>query len=188
MMKSVALGALVFTLSACGSTAPPAAEQASTPTTEPVPTSRNIITEGVHDKRVGQPGGFGCGAGPDATCDTTFTVTAIELNPPCAEAAPPTQRLLRIEVDVEAAVAFQYEQPETALTLRNWAVETPGGAMHYDLKMIDQCSPDPGVFVGDLVPGTHPRDSVVIVAPETATWLWLGYEQTAYRWPIRPPV
>jgi hypothetical protein len=62
------------------------------------------------------------------------------------------------------------------------------GAMHYDLQMVDKCSPHPGVFTGPLAPATHPRDSVVVFAPTAATFLWLEYEKTAYRWPVRPPV
>jgi hypothetical protein len=160
-----------------------------TATTEPTPSTRNIITEGIHDKRVGQPGGFGCGEGPDAVCDVTFTVTAIDLNAPCPGVTPPAgNRLLRIEVDAQAPLTFHYEPPATALMLSHWAFETANGAMQYDLKMVDACSPDPGVFVGPLAPATHPRDSVVVIAPTDATFLWMEYEKTAYRWPVRPPV
>jgi hypothetical protein len=60
--------------------------------------------------------------------------------------------------------------------------------MHYDLQKVDGCSPDPAVFVGPLAPAAHPRDSVVVIAPTAATWLWLEYGKTAYRWPVRPPV
>jgi hypothetical protein len=28
----------------------------------------------------------------------------------------------------------------------------------------------------------------VVIAPTAATWLWMEYEKTAYRWPVRPPV
>lgn len=183
------VAALLALVAACGNEHT-AADPASptTATTEPTPSKRNIITEGVHDKRVGQPGGFGCGEGPDAVCDVTFTVTAVELNPPCPIAPPSGERLLRIEVDAQAPAAFQYEPPMTALELSHWAIETADGKMQYDLQMVDTCSPDPGVFVGPLVPATHPRDSVVVIAPTAATWLWMEYEKTAYRWPVRPPV
>jgi hypothetical protein len=101
---------------------------------EPTPSTRNIITEGVHDKRVGQPGGFGCGEGSDAVCDVTFTVTAVELNPPCPAAPPSGKRLLRIEVDAQAPTAFQHEPPATARMLSHWAIKTPDGKMQYNLQ------------------------------------------------------
>jgi hypothetical protein len=188
-MRRLTFAALLFLVAACGGeqmAADPASSK--TATTEPTPSTRNIITEGIHDKRVGQPGGFGCGEGPDAVCDVTFTVTAIEQNPPCRVAPPSGTRMLRIEVDAQAPLAFQYEPPATALMLSNWAIETADGAMHYDLQMVDKCRPHPGVFTGPLVPATHPRDSVVVIAPTAATFLWLEYEKTAYRWPVRPPV
>jgi hypothetical protein len=188
-MRRLVFGAVLLLVAACGgeqTAADPAAP--TTATTEPTPSTRNIITEGIHDKRVGQPGGFGCGEGPDAVCDVTFTVTAVEQNPPCPVAPPPGMRLLRIEVDAQAPLPFQYEPPATALQLSHWAIETADGKMHYDLQMVDVCSPDPGVFVGPLVPATHPRDSAVVIAPTGAAWLWMEYEKTAYRWPVRPPV
>ncbi len=189
-MRRLAFGAMLLIVGACGGeqTAAGPAASSRTATTEPIPSTRNIITEGVHDKRVGQPGGFGCGDDPDAVCDVTFTVTAVELNPPCPVAPPPGSRLLRIEVDAQAPLAFQYEPPVTAMQLSHWAIETADGNMQYNLQMVDACSPDPGVFVGSLVPATHPRDSVVVIAPTAATWLWMEYEKTAYRWPVRPPV
>jgi hypothetical protein len=189
MMRRLVFAAVLLLVAACSgqqTTAEPASSR--TATTEPTPSTRNIITEGIHDKRVGQPGGFGCGDGPDAVCDVTVTVTAVELNPPCAVAPPSGMRLLRIEVDAQAPLAFQYEPPATALMLSHWAIETADGKMQYDLRMVDACSPDPGVFVGPLVPATHRRDSVVVIAPTAATWLWMEYEKTAYRWPVRPPV
>jgi hypothetical protein len=78
--------------------------------------------------------------------------------------------------------------PATALMLSHWALETPDGAMRYGVQMVDKCSPHPGVFTGPLAPAAHPRDSVVVLAPTDATLLWLEYEKTAYRWPLRPPV
>ena len=189
MRRLVVWAALL--LAACGgehTAAEPAPASSRTAPTEPVPSTRNIITEGVHDKRVGQPGGFGCGDGPDAVCDVTFTVTAVELNPPCPVAPPSGSRMLRIEVDVKAPLAFQYGPPVAALQLSHWAIETADGSVQSNLQMVDACSPDPGVFVAPLVPATHPRDSVVVIAPTAATWLWMKYEQTAYRWPVRPPV
>jgi hypothetical protein len=187
-VKRLVVGAVLL-LAACGGEQQ-AAEPASSPTatTEPTPSKRNIITEGVHDKRVGQPGGFGCGDGPDAVCDVTFTVTALELNPPCPVAPPSGMRLLRIEVDAKAPLAFRYQPPATALELSHWSIEKADGDTQYDLQMVDACSPDPGVFVGPLAPAGHPRDSVVVIAPNAATWLWMDYEKTAYRWPLRPPV
>ncbi|MDT5018423.1 MAG: hypothetical protein QOD39_4583, partial [Mycobacterium sp.] len=115
-MKHPAAVAVLVLVAACGSE-PSVAERApTTATTEPTPTSRNIITEGIHDKRVGQPGGFGCGDGRDAVCDVTFTVTAIEQDPPCPNASTPAgSRLLRIEVDAGAPLAFQHDPPATAL-------------------------------------------------------------------------
>ena len=78
-MRRLACAAALLPITACGG------EQTSddripstTETREPTPSTRNIITEGIHDKRVGQPGGFGCAEGPNAVCDVTFTVTAIE--------------------------------------------------------------------------------------------------------------
>jgi hypothetical protein len=188
-MRRLAFATVLLLVAACGGEQT-AVDQASskTATTEPTPSTRNIITEGIHDKRVGQPGGFGCGEGPDAICDVTFTVTAIDQNPPCPVAPPAGMRLLRIEVDAKAPVAFQYEPPVTALMLSHWAIETADSTMQYDLQMVDACSPDPGVFVGPLAPATHPRDSMVVIAPTRATWLWMEYEKTAYRWPVRPPV
>jgi hypothetical protein len=187
-MKLVLTAALMFALAACGGEQTVAEPAPTTATTEPVPSTRNIITEGIHDKRVGQPGGFGCGTGSGAVCDTTFTVTAIERNPPCPADQPPAgTQLLRIEVDVEASATFQYPVTETALLLANWAVETGDGVLH-DLRMVDACSPGPGVFVQPLTPAVHARDSVVVVAPARTTWLWLRYENTAYRWGVRPPV
>lgn len=178
----------MFTLAACGGGQTVAERTSLTSTTEPVPSTRNIITEGIHDKRVGQPGGFGCGDGPDAVCDALFTVTAIDRNPPCNADAPPAGTLmLRIEVDVEASATFQFPEPETTLRLANWAVETDDGVLH-DLQMVEACSPDAGVFVRPLVPAIDARDSVVVVVPSRAAWLWLKYENTAYRWPVRPPV
>jgi hypothetical protein len=97
-------------------------------------------------------------------------------------------RLLRIEVDAQAPLAFQYQPPATALMLSHWAIETADGAMHYDLQIVDKCSPHPGVFTGPLAPATHPCDSVVVFAATAATFLWLEYEKTEYRWPVRPPV
>jgi hypothetical protein len=156
-------------------------------TTEPAPTSRNIVTEGVFDKRVGQPGGLGCGEGPDAVCDVVFTVTALEQDPTCpGVSAPAGMRLLRIEVDAEAAATFQFEQPPTALLLAHWDVETDDGARH-PLRMVDTCSPDAGVFAEPLAAGAHPRDSVVVEAPKRATFLWLQYLQTTWRWSVRAP-
>lgn len=188
-MKRLGFAALLFLVAACTGGQPVAENSPSTPTTEPIPSTRNIITEGLHDKRVGQPGGFGCGEGPDAVCDVTFTVTAIEQDPPCPGGILPAgKRLLRIEVDAQAPMASQYEPPPTALMLSHWALETADGAMHYDLQMVDACSPRPGVFAGPLAPATHPRDSVVVIAPSQVTFLWLGYEKTAYRWPVRPPI
>ncbi|HEX2400787.1 MAG TPA: hypothetical protein VHJ79_12520 [Mycobacterium sp.] len=188
-MRRLAVAAVLMLVAACGSEQPVAETSPSTPTTEPIPSTRNIITEGLHDKRVGQPGGFGCGEGPDAVCDVTFTVTAIEQNPPCPGGILPAgKRLLRIEVDAQAPLEYQYEPPPTALMLSHWALETADGAMHYDLQMVDACSPRPGVFAGPLAPATHPRDSVVVIAPSQVTFLWLGYEKTAYRWPVRPPI
>jgi hypothetical protein len=166
MMRRLACAAMLLLVAACGRERPAAGPASpSTATTEPTPSTRNIITEGIHDKRVGQPGGFGCGDGPDAACDVTFTVTAIEQNPPCPGVAPPAgMRLLRIEVDAQAPLAFQYEPPAKALMLLHWALETADGAMHFDLHMVDACSPRPGVFTTPLVPATHPRDSVVVTA------------------------
>ena len=57
-------------------------------------------------------------------------------------------QLLRVEVDAQASPAFQYEPSATALQLSHWAVETADGKMQYDLRVVDACSPDPGVFVG----------------------------------------
>ena len=137
---------------------------------------RNVVTEGIHDKRVGQPGGFGCGDGPDAVCDVTFTVTAIEQNPPCPGAPPSGMRLLRIEVDAQAPLAFQYEPPATALLLSHWAIETADGKMQYNLQMVDACSPDPGVFVGPLPP---------LPIPATAWWSSRRPAPPGYGWNMR---
>jgi len=66
-MRRLACAAMLLLVAACGeeqTSTDPAAS--TTATTEPTPSTRNIITEGIHDKRVGQPGGFGCGEGPDA--------------------------------------------------------------------------------------------------------------------------
>jgi len=115
-------------------------------------------------------------------------VTAIELDPLCPAAAPAGKRLLRFEVDAQASQAFQFTPPATALLLDNWAVETDDGALHQDLQVVDACSPDSGVFIRPIAAGSHPRDSVVVIAPSRATWLWLQYEKTPYRWPVRPPV
>lgn len=188
-MRRIALAALLILITACGEQTV-ADPTPTTATTEPTPTSRNITTEGIHDKRVGQPGGFGCGEGPDAACDVLFTVTAIELNPPCPGVTPQAgQRLLRVEVDAAASLRFQYAVPRTALMLVHWAIETDNGDVQRDLRAVDACSPHQGVFAAPLEPGTHPRDSVVVFAPSRATWLWLEYEETAtYRWPVRPPV
>src|SRR4029077_11139905 len=122
MMRRLACAAMLLLVAACGREQPAAGPASpSTATTEPTPPTRNSITEGIHDKRVGQPGGFGCGDGPDAACDVTFTVTAIEQNPPCPGVAPPAgMRLLRIEVDAQAPLAFQYEPPAKALMLLHW--------------------------------------------------------------------
>jgi hypothetical protein len=188
-MRRLAVAAVLLFVAACGGGQTPAdSASPTTATTEPTPSTRNIITEGIHDKRVGQPGGFGCGERPDAVCDVTFTVTAIEQNPPCPVAPPPDMRLLRIEVDAQAPLSFQYEPPATALLLSHWAIETADGKMQYNLQMVDACSPDPGVFVGPLAPDTHLRDGVVVIASTGATWLWMEYEKTAYRWPVRPAV
>ena len=190
MMRLFGVAALLLLVAACSGEQPSADLAApTTATTEPTPSTRDIVTEGVHGKRVGQPGGFGCGDGPDAVCDVTFTVTAVEQNPPCPVAPPPGMRLLRIEVDAQAPLAFQYEPPSTALQLSaHWAIETGNSKMHYGLQMVDACSPDPGVFAAPLAPATRPRDSIVVIAPTGAAWLWMEYEQTAYRWPVRPPV
>jgi hypothetical protein len=186
---SFAYAVVVLLASACGG-GPGTAERAeATATTEAAPTSRNIITEGVHDKRVGQPGGFGCGDGPDPVCDVTFTVTAIEQNPPCPGIDPPSgKELMRIEVDAQASPAIRHRQAVRALELSHWAVETADGTLHRDLQLVRDCSPDPWLFVGPLAPGTHPRDSVVVVVPGQVTFLWMDYEKTAYRWPVRPPI
>jgi hypothetical protein len=65
MMRRCAIAAVLVLVAACGSEQT-TAESPTTPTTEPTPSTRNIITEGLHDKRVGQPGGFGCGEGANA--------------------------------------------------------------------------------------------------------------------------
>ena len=83
MMRRLVLATVLLLVAACGRQTTAERASSRTATTEPTPSTRNIITEGIHDKRVGQPGGFGCGDGPDAVCDVTFTVTAIEQNPPC---------------------------------------------------------------------------------------------------------
>jgi hypothetical protein len=97
-------------------------------------------------------------------------------------------RLLRIEVDAQPPLAFKYQPPAAAVMLSHWALETADGAMHYDLQIVDNCSPHPGVFAEPLAPATHPRDSVVVFAPTAATFLWLEYEKTGYCWPVRPPI
>ena len=97
-------------------------------------------------------------------------------------------RLLRIEVDAQAPLVFKYQPPAAAVMLSHWALETADGAMHYDLQIVDKCSPHPGVFTEPLAPATHPRDSVVVFAPTAATFLWLEYETTGYCWPVRPPI
>ena len=74
-------------------------------------------------------------------------------------------RLLRIEVDAQAPLAFKYQPPAAAVMLSHWALETADGAKHYDLQIVDKCSPHPGVFTEPLAPATHPRDSVVVFAP-----------------------
>jgi hypothetical protein len=176
MVRRLAFGALVFLVAACGGEQATAVKEPSTATTETTPSTKNIITEGIHDKRVGQPGGFGCGDGPDAECDVLFTVTAIDQNPPCPGGS------------AQAAPRFQFEPSATALMLSQWALESPGGAMDHDLQLIDACSPHPGVFTAPLAPAAHIRDSVVVIAPAAATFLWLQYENTAYRWPVRPPI
>jgi len=189
MLRWLAFGALLLVVAACGDEQPTAVKSASTATTETTPSTKNIITEGIHDKRVGQPGGFGCGEGPDAECDVLFTVTAIDQNPPCPGGAPPGgKRLLRIEVDAQASKTFQFEPSATALMLSHWTLESPDGAMDDDLRLVEACTPRPGVFAAPLAPAAHIRDSVVVIAPAAATFLWLEYEKTAYRWPVRPPV
>lgn len=187
-MRRLGSAAILVLIAGCGGQQPVAETSSTTATTEPIPSTRNIITEGLHDKRVGQPGGFGCGDGPDAVCDVTFTVTAIDQNPLCPGVLPPSgKQLLRIEVDAEAPRPFQYEPSATALMLAHWATESGDGVLQ-NLEMVNACSPDAGAFVGPLAPATHPRDSAVVIAPRGATFLWLEYEKTAYRWPVRPPV
>ena len=134
-MRRLVFAAMLSLVAGCGGEQT-AADPAPSPTatTEPTPSTRHIITEGIHDKRVGQPGGFGCGEGPDAVCDVTFTLTAIEQNPPCPVAPPPGMRLLRIEVDAQAPTAFQHEPPATARMLSHWAIKTPDGKMQYNLQ------------------------------------------------------
>ena len=189
MVSRLAFGALLLLVAACGGEQPTAVKPSSTATTETTPSTKNIITEGIHDKRVGQPGGFGCGEGPDAQCDVLFTVTAIDQNPPCRGGSPPpNRRLLRIEVDAQASQTFQFEPSATALTLSHWALESPDGARDEHLQTVNACNPRPDVFTAPLAPAAHVRDSVVVIAPAAATFLWLKYEKTAYRWPVRPPV
>ena len=192
MAKRLVLAAGLLVLAACGGqqAAPDPSSSGSmiAATTEPAPTSRNIVTEGVIDKRVGQPGGLGCGEGSDAVCDVVFTVTALERDPTCAGVPTSTgMRLLRIEIDAESAATFQFEQPPTALLMTHWDVETDDGARH-PLQMVSACSPDAGVFAAPLAAGAHPRDSVVVEAPKRATFLWLRYLQTTWRWSVRAPV
>ncbi|MCU1696368.1 MAG: hypothetical protein JWR34_2431 [Mycobacterium sp.] len=161
MAKRLVLAAGLLLVAACGSVQ--AAPDQSPPgwtiaTTEPAPTSRNIVTEGVIDKRVGQPGGLGCGEGPDAICDVVFTVTALEQDPKCpGVSAPAGMRLLRIAIDAEAAAAFQFEQPPTALLLTHWDVETDDGARHplgwsTPVVRMPECSPNRWPLV--LIPAT----------------------------------
>jgi hypothetical protein len=104
MMRRLVLATVLLLVAACGRQTTAERASSRTATTEPTPSTRNIITEGIHDKRVGQPGGFGGGEGLVAVCDVLFT------------------------------------------------------------------------------------DSVVVFAPTAASLLWLEYEKTAYRWPVRPPV
>jgi hypothetical protein len=192
MAKRFVLAAGLLLLAACGSDqAAPGQEPSGSmiaATTEPAPTSRNIITEGVIDKRVGQPGGLGCGEGADAVCDVVFTVTALDQDTKCAGVATSTgMRLLRIEIDAEAAATYQHDQPPTALELTHWDVETDDGSRHR-LQMVGACSPDPGVFAEPLAAGAHSRDSVVVEAPKRATFIWLQYLQTTWRWSVRAPM
>jgi hypothetical protein len=115
--------------------------------------------------------------------------TATTETTPCQGGSPPpNRRLLRIEVDAQASQTFQFEPSATALTLSHWALESPDGARDEHLQIVNACSPRPGVFTAPLAPAAHVRDSVVVIAPAAATFLWLKYEKTAYRWPVRPPV
>ena len=49
--------------------------------------------------------------------------------------------------------------------LSHWALETADGAMLQNRQIVDTRSPHPGVVARPLAPATHPRDSVVVVAP-----------------------
>src|ERR1700759_3310873 len=81
-------------LSGCGSRDAHEADGTSqTPSASRAPVPSQAFgpnhSEGVIEKKIGEPAGLNCSQNPGAPCDLNFNVTAIQQDPRCPAAAEP---------------------------------------------------------------------------------------------------
>lgn len=78
-------------------------------------------SEGVIEKKIGQPAGLNCPEEPNLPCDLNFNLTAIQQNAPCGgESLGPDEQYLRFDVDAFSSDdTFEYADSGEGLLLSN---------------------------------------------------------------------
>jgi hypothetical protein len=182
----------VFALSGCGSGDAPEADgtnQTSSASRAPVPSQAfgPNHSEGVIEKKIGEPAGLNCSENPEEPCDLNFNVTAIQQDARCTATADlpgPGQQFLRFDIEAFSSYpTFGFRGSEDALLLQNWSVDGTDGTAH-DLTYYPECSTGAAPIAGNMVAGERSRATVVVRAPKPATALRVSWMQLMWEWSI----
>ncbi len=145
-------------------------------------------SEGVIEKKIGEPAGLNCPQDPDKPCDLNFNVTAIQQDARCSASADrpgPGQQFLRFDIEAFSSnETFEFQDSADALLVQNWSVDGADGGSFHDLTDYPECGTGAVPFTGRLAPGEHARATVVVRAPKPATALRFSWQALMWEWPI----
>jgi hypothetical protein len=189
----VLAAAVLVTLSGCGSAHSPGADGSSqTSSARRPPTPSQAFgpnhSEGVIEKKIGEPAGLNCSDNPEEPCDLNFNVTAIQQDVRCSATADlpgAGQQFLRFDVEAFSSYpAFEFAGSEDALLLQNWSVDGATGSTMHNLTYYPECSDGAAPINARTVAGHHPHATVVVRAPKPATALRFSWFSLRWEWPI----
>jgi hypothetical protein len=144
-------------------------------------------TEGVIEKKIGEPAGLNCPDDPKLPCDLNFTVTAIAQGVSCdagAEPLEPDQQFLRFDTEAfSSQQTFALPNSADALLLANWSVDGVDGTVH-DLISYSECGEGEAPVGKPVATGDRVRARIVVRAPKPAVRLRLSWLQLMWEWPV----
>lgn len=171
-------GAVLLAASACTSNvASDSGDQAAASAASEATAPEQSPPDGLHQKQVGETGGWGCSEDGDGACTITFAITnieTVECEYPEIYQLRDGHSVIRIDLDVSTTQELQEDWTNQlgTLLLNQWSVTTPDGYSTNNLPDKTGCVPN--VEQTDfLLPATKTRPTAVIEVPDDALELQL---------------